>query len=240
VKSAPLLLCLLLLAACAQPLIQLRPSPPPFGNNTLLPPTLNTTSAKAQLQSILNSTKKSDFTVVYAVITTVENESQRGDLTLFVRGDDVRSDERFAVAGLMIERRSFFPKAGDAVFCTKENQTWECFSTSSQLLRDSGGDTFANTLKEADAAFWSHTLVTELPARTIARQQARCFALTTTTPDGQIEQSACYSDGIPLLVETTLPGGSMRQEATSFRPSVAADAFVPPAKPEPLNLTMVQ
>lgn len=86
------------------------------------------------------------------------------------------------------------------------------------------GDMFTEGIDEVQSEAAGGT-VRRIDGRTIAGVDAECVEFDSG--DGT-EGTACYADGIPLLVESTSAEGTFRMEATRFSTDISDSDFEPP------------
>lgn len=162
-----------------------------------------------------------EYTVTYGMTGSSQGSTVNYQMTQYFGGTDrFRMDS----ANGGTETRTYLM---DKKFytCTKQGGNWICMSMSSQT--DSPNKQFDDIANNPD----KYT-VTSDGTKNVAGTTAKCYKIVT--PQGNVRQ--CFSnEGVPLYMETSFQGGSMKMEATSYKASVSASDFTLPAEPTDLN-----
>ncbi len=221
-----LLLCILLLMACAQPVTPAAPQHAAPADTAQLivqtdTPQATTPAAPCtpaeELDALLAAGESQRFTVQYRV-TGEHGGGALSPMTLEVVAADGKMRRTSVVEtenGTIEERIYVLPD--DVVLC-EHDEEWRCFYVPDAPPR------------EAPAP---NATVTPAPGRRVAGVNARCFSVTAEPTLGVVvAEDYCLSpEGVVLYHELRTPDDRMLSEATSFSRSLPDDAFVLPASP---------
>jgi len=191
---------------------------------TSAPTSAATTAASPSTQtgrSFLDLVKQGKLTaykVSYKYTIAAGGQSLEGVQTWYYKPPKARYD--YSVGGAGGGTFSFFKLEDAAYFCTNAGGTSFC-------QKIPGGGVQGNAAADFDLQVGTtpdQFSATSTSSRTIAGQQAQCFAVKATAGAGDV--NGCYSSsGIPLFMQFASPQGSSTMEATSFSTTVSDDDF---------------
>jgi outer membrane lipoprotein-sorting protein len=173
-------------------------------------------------------TKRSslEYTVSYEITSSSQGSSANQKMTQYFGGTDrLRMDS--STGGM--ESRTYLMD-GTFYTCSNQGGKWMCISMPTQ------GE---NPTQQFDdiAENPQDYKITPDGTKSVAGTTAKCYKITT--PQGNMKE--CFSkEGVPLYMETTFQGGSMKMQATSYKPGVKDSDFKLPAEPQDMNAMIAQ
>ncbi len=219
---------LLLLAACGGDTGDDQLPPPPTTDaDDVIRDIQEKSQEQTALEEYLSKGKNRGFSVTYDTMDSFAGKS--GELAMYVKGDNARTDVTMEVEGDRIEARQY-QLAGELISCDKQ-ETWSC------MIMDFGDDA-GNTPLDMQSSFEEPDVdVTKKASRTIAGATAECFLVEFGDGMfGDMSTEQCFSEeGVLLYSEMIMPQGTIKWEATEYSLSVSDSDFEPPAEPQTME-----
>jgi hypothetical protein len=181
-----------------------------------------TSSTGPNIGDLVKAGKQTNYKVTYQWTIGSGAQAVTSEQTWFSKGTNTRFD--FGL-GAGLGSISVYSIADGTFLCTAVGGVATCQKTSAEAaLQSNPAAEFGLQLATNPGQFNSSYQGT----RSIAGQQAQCYAVTGT--GGFSDVTSCYSStGVPLLTQMSAQGAAFAMEATNFSTTVSDADFVLPA-----------
>jgi hypothetical protein len=179
------------------------------------------TSSGPNIADLVKAGKQTNYKVTYSWTIGSGAQAVTSEQTWYSKGTNTRFD--FGL-GAGLGSISVYSIADGTFLCTTMGGAATCQKTSADAaLQSNPAAEFGLQLATNPGQFNSSLTGT----RSIAGQQAQCYAVNGTT--GFTDVTSCYSSsGVPLLTQMTAQGSAFTMEATNFSTNVSDADFVLP------------
>jgi hypothetical protein len=179
------------------------------------------TSSGPNIADLVKAGKQTNYKVTYSWTIGSGAQAVTSEQTWYSKGTNTRFD--FGL-GAGLGSISVYSIADGTFLCTTMGGAATCQKTSADAaLQSNPAAEFGLQLATNPGQFNSSFTGT----RSIAGQQAQCYAVKGTT--GFTDVTSCYSSsGVPLLTQMTAQGSAFTMEATNFSTTVSDADFVLP------------
>lgn len=193
---------------------------------------------KTSLKTIFDKMETMEYKVAYDITNTFQGKIQTSKLTQYVKGEKIRMDASSTTGGQTYDSQTYITNE-QIIACTNQQGAWQCMKIE---VPENQQPDISEKYKEEGEKFWQNYEVAGAPDRKLAGVTAKCFTVTFTEKQvGTIDEEVCYApEGVPLYISTKTPEGTTVMSATSYKTSVSASDFVPPAEPQDVASLMAQ
>ncbi len=182
-----------------------------------------------KITNYISKKKNMEFSVSYDYSVSGSGTNEQWEMTQYFGNNKYRMDMK--ADG---QETQFFYIGKEVTSCSKDKNEWMCMVLGTGEEMNDPTEQFSSIEDDLD-----DTSATYKGTKKIAGTTAHCWGINYASYMGNTE--FCYTkNGIPLYMLIESGGAEIELKAKSFKNSVSASDFQPPAEPIDMNAMMAQ